>query len=146
MVVCPNHPTWGSKRTGLNLWRGAKKPLPAMEVVLANSTHSFFTAARVDTGGTHQQHLTQMKRTGYYMVAWVRRWLLNDKSQDPRLLSQHPLGVAITKTLLNDNTFRISAPTAGHPNRTVLAGPKRVRSSAYLPSRTCLDLRHCPHP
>lgn len=141
MVVCPNHPTWGSKRTGLNRWHAAG--IPTMEAVLNNSTHGFFTGGRWDTGATHQQHLTQMRRAGYYMVAWLRRWLLNDKSQDARLLSQHPLGVAIAKTLLNDKTFRISAPTKGHPHRTVLAGKSRVRSSAYLPGRTCEDLRHC---
>jgi hypothetical protein len=99
-----------------------------MEVVLAHSDHPSFGG-----GGPHNaKHLNQLKATGYYMRAWLDRWLKGDQGAQTRLLNTTPIGVPIDDLL--------SAQSPSGPNEN----PAAFHSAAYLPGVIdCEDLRSC---
>jgi hypothetical protein len=119
------------KLAGYHAWRAvdpAETPLATMEVVLARSDHPSFGG-----GGPHNaKHLNQLKATGYYMRAWLDRWLKGDQGAQTRLLNTTPIGVPIDDLL--------SAQSPSGPNEN----PAAFHSAAYLPGVIdCEDLRSC---
>jgi hypothetical protein len=122
------------KLAGYHAWRETSPtssrptPLATMEVVLARSDHPSFGG-----GGAHSgAHLNQLRATGYYMRAWLDRWLKGDQGAQTRLLSTMPIGVPI------DDLLSAKSPQGPKPN------PAAFHSAAYLPGVIdCEDLRNC---
>jgi pimeloyl-ACP methyl ester carboxylesterase len=122
---CKDDPSLTDKLAGYHAWRVAG--LPTMEVVLAHSTHGWFSG-----GGsqTDVDHLNQLKASGYYMRAWFDRWLKGHHGADDRLLSSMPMGIPI------DDLLTAKSPPAH---------PKAFHSAAFLPALNfdCENLRVC---
>ena len=79
------------KLAGYHAWRAATPagsrptPLATMEVVLAHSDHPSFGGGGAQSG----KHLRQLRATGYYMRAWLDRWLKDDQGAQTRPPEYH---------------------------------------------------------
>jgi hypothetical protein len=121
-LPCASTPSVTDKLAGYRAWRA--RGVPAMELVMRSFRHVDFTGAFPDTS-TFKIRIAKLRRAGYYMLAWLDRWLLGDASAVDRLLSPTPLGVPIANVLS-------ARPEAAY------------RSAAFLPGRIeCDDLVSC---
>jgi hypothetical protein len=116
---CATDPGKTDKQYGWKAWRAAG--LPSMELVMAGFEHEDFTTGSTDDA----KHEAKLKKVAYYMLAWFNRYLLNDTSQDAKLLSSHPLGRPIADML------------SARPS-------KAFHSAAFIPGKIdCNDLLPC---
>jgi dienelactone hydrolase len=105
---CPDRPA-DAKKTAYAAWRA--RGIPAIQVVLAGSTHFLWSANAPDAQHALAHH---------YTLAWFDRWVKADAAATSRLLSRTVNGATLDAVL--STRFRSAAFLDGHDCDDLRAG------------------------